>query len=191
MSTTFSTSDYRLKLNLFMLELIEVKRRQLNFVYIFQNIKFLPFIASILVVLFTYLLTVQITEKRFAGIIATIVLIHSHTFLKFDTIAVYENFWVLFYLLSIYVIKKQWILSPIFFILSFFTKAFVAPYFIMTLFFAGRTSISSKKKLGIFISYIAIIGIAAIVIFSGDTIYPNVIHIDYSKFFVGLAPFGP
>ena len=61
----------------------------------------------------------------------------------------------------------------------------------MTLFFAGRTSISSKKKLGIFISYIAIIGIAAIVIFSGDTIYPNVIHIDYSKFFVGLATFGP
>ena len=88
-------------------------------------------------------------------------------------------------------LRRRWILSPIFFILSFFTKAFVAPYFIMTLFFAGRTSISSKKKLGIFISYIAIIGIAAIVIFSGDTIYPNVIHIDYSKFFVCLATFGP
>ena len=36
---------------------------------IFQNIKILPFVASILVILFTYLLTVQITEKRFAGII--------------------------------------------------------------------------------------------------------------------------
>ena len=34
------------------------------------NIKILPFVASILVILFTYLLTVQITEKRFAGIIA-------------------------------------------------------------------------------------------------------------------------
>jgi len=158
---------------------------------IFQNIKILPFVASILVILFTYLLTVQITEKRFAGIIAILVLIQSHTFLRFDTVAVYENFWVLFYLLSIYVIKKQWILSPIFYILSFFTKAFVAPYFVMTLFFAGRTSISVKKKIFLLISYMAIIGISAIVIFSGDTIYPNVIQIDTSKFFIGLATFGP
>ena len=158
---------------------------------IFQNIKILPFVASILVILFTYFLTVQITEKRLAGIIAILVLIQSHTFLRFDTVAVYENFWVLFYLLSIYVIKKQWILSPIFYILSFFTKAFVAPYFVMTLFFAGRTSISTKKKVFLLISYVAIIGISAIVIFSGDTIYPNVIQIDTSKFFIGIAPFGP
>ena len=158
---------------------------------IFQNIKILPFAASILVILFTYLLTVQITEKRFAGIIAVLVLIQSHTFLRFDTVAVYENFWVLFYLLSIYVIRKQWIISPIFYILSFFTKAFVAPYFVMTLFFAARTSISNKKKFLLLISYMVIIGISAIVIFSGDTIYPNVIQIDSSKFFIGLATFGP
>ena len=158
---------------------------------IFQNIKILPFVASILVILFTYLLTVQITEKRFAGIIAVLVLIQSNTFLRFDTVAVYENFWVLFYLLSIYVIKKQWILSPIFYILSFFTKAFVAPYFIMTLFFAGRSSISNKKKIFLLISYMAIIGLSALVVFSGDTIYPNVIQIDASKFFIGLATFGP
>ena len=34
---------------------------------IFQNIKLLPFIASILVVVFTYLITVQFCQKRFAG----------------------------------------------------------------------------------------------------------------------------
>ena len=158
---------------------------------IFQNIKILPFVASILVILFTYLLTVQITEKRFAGIIAILVLIQSHTFLRFDTVAVYENFWVLFYLISIYVIKKQWILSPIFYILSFFTKAFVAPYFIMTLFFAARTSISTKKKIALLVSYFMIIGIAIVVVYSGNTIYPDVIKIDPSKFFIGLATFGP
>ena len=158
---------------------------------IFQNIKILPFVASILVVLFTYILTVQLTEKRFAGIIATLVLIHSHTFLRFDTVAVYENFWVLFYMLSLYSIKKQWILSPVFYILSFFTKAFVAPYFVMTLFLTARSSISSKKKIAIVFSYIVIIVISAFVIFSGDTLYPNVIQIDYSKFFIGIATFGP
>ena len=158
---------------------------------IFQNIKILPFVASILVILFTYLLTVQVTEKRFAGIIAILVLIQSHTFLRFDTVAVYENFWVLFYLISIYVIKKQWILSPIFYILSFFTKAFVAPYFIMTLFFAARTSISAKKKVALLVSYFIIIGIVIVVVYSGNTIYPDVVKIDPSKFFIGLATFGP
>ena len=160
----------------------------LNF---FQNIKILPFFASILVILFTYLLTVQITEKRFPGIIAIIVLLQSHTFLRFDTVAVYENFWVLFYLLSLYVIRKQWILSPIFYILSFFTKAFVAPYFVMTLFFTARTQISRKTKFALLISYIVIVGISVLVIFSGDTIYPDVVEIDSSKFFIGLATFGP
>jgi hypothetical protein len=158
---------------------------------IFQNIKILPFFASILVILVTYLLTVQITKKRFAGIISILVLIQSHTFLRFDTIAVYENFWILFYLLSLYVIQKQWVLSPIFYILSFFTKAFVAPYFIMTLFFAARTTLSTKKKLALMASYAIIIGISGIVIFSADTIYPNVIHIDSSRFLIGLATFGP
>ena len=81
---------------------------------VFQNIKLLPFIASILVVVFTYLITVQFCKKRFAGMIAVIVLLQSYTFLKFDTIAVYENFWVLFFLISLYVIEKKWFLSPVF-----------------------------------------------------------------------------
>ena len=67
---------------------------------IFQNIKLLPFIASILVVVFTYLVTVEFCQKRFAGMIAVVVLLQTYTFLKFDTVAVYENFWVLFFLIS-------------------------------------------------------------------------------------------
>ena len=90
---------------------------------IFQNIKLLPFIASILVVVFTYLITVQFCQKRFAGMIAVIVLLQSYTFLKFDTVAVYENFWVLFFLISLYVIEKKWFLSPVFYILAIYTKA--------------------------------------------------------------------
>ena len=73
---------------------------------IFQNIKILPFIASILVVAFTFLITTQFCQKRFAGIISVIVLLQANTFLKFDTIAVYENFWVLFFLISLYTIQR-------------------------------------------------------------------------------------
>ena len=157
---------------------------------LFQNIKILPFIASILVVFFTYLFTVQITKKRFAGIISILVLLQSNTFLKFDTVAVYENFWVLFYLLSLYVVQKKWFFSPAFYILSFFTKAFVAPYFMMTLYYTFRSPISSKKKFGILISYLVIVILSISIIFLGDTVYPNVIEIDSSKFFTGIATLG-
>ena len=92
-----------------------------------QNIKLLPFIASISSVVFAALIAIQISKKRLAGIITMLVLLSSVTFTDFDTIAVYENFWVLFYLISIYSINQRWwYASPVNFILSIFTKAFIA-----------------------------------------------------------------
>ena len=158
---------------------------------IFNNIKILPFIASIFVILFTYLLTAQITHKRFPGIIAILVLLQSNTFLTYDTVAVYENFWVLFYLISIYAIQKRWVLSPIFYGLSFFTKAFVAPNFIMTLYYVWQSQISKKKKLALLVSYAIVVSTLIAIIFSGETIYPDVVNVDFSKFFIGISSFAP
>jgi len=153
---------------------------------IFQNIKLLPFIASILVVVFTYLVTVQFCQKRFAGIIAVIVLLQSYTFLKFDTVAVYENFWVLFFLISLYVIEKKWFLSPVFYILAFYTKAYVAPFFLMTLFTTYRSQISRRTKAAILISYVVTVSAAITLVFFGGTVYPDVIDVNYSKFILGF-----
>ena len=153
---------------------------------IFQNIKLLPFIASILVVVFTYLLTVQFCQKRFAGIIAVIVLLQSYTFLKYDTVAVYENFWVLFFLISLYVIEKKWFLSPVFYILTFFTKAYAAPFFIMTLFTTYSSQISRRTKIAILISYIVAVIVAVALVSIADSVYGNVIEINESKFILGF-----
>ena len=153
---------------------------------IFQNIKLLPFIASILIVVFTYLITAQFCQKRFAGIIAVIVLLQTYTFLKFDTTAVYENFWVLFFLISLYVIEKKWFLSPIFYILAFYTKAYVAPFFLLTLFTTYRSQVSRRTKIAILISYIIIVSAAIAIIFLGDTVYPDVIEVNSSKFILGF-----
>jgi len=153
---------------------------------IFQNIKLLPFIASILVVVFTYLLTTQFCQKRLAGIISIIVLLQTYTFLKFDTVAVYENFWVLFFLISLYIIEKKWFLSPVFYILAFYTKAYVAPFFLMTLFTTYRSQISRRTKIAILISYVAIVSISIAIIFLGDTVYPDVIDVNSSKFILGF-----
>jgi len=119
-------------------------------VQLFDNIKIIPFIASILLILVTYFITKEITQKRFAGIISMLVLIQSYTFLKYDTVAVYENFWTLFYLLSLYLIIKKWYLSPISYILSIFSKAFIISYLPMSIFFYIQiTNGKTKKKLSL------------------------------------------
>lgn len=154
---------------------------------IFQNIKILPFIASIALVITTYFLTVAISKKRFAGILSMVVLLQSHTFLEFDTIAVYENFWVLFYVLSLYVIYKRWYLSSILYVLSVFTKAFVAPFLLMTIFSIYRTKISKKTKILTLISYGLAVALIAGIFVVDESIYGNLIRIDYSEFVIGFS----
>ena len=107
-------------------------------------------------------------------------------FLKFDTIAVYENFWVLFFLISLYAIEKKWFLSPVFYILAFYTKAYVAPFFLLTLFTTYRSQVSRRTKIAILISYIIIVSAAVAIIFLGDTVYPDVIEVNSSKFMLGF-----
>ena len=157
-----------------------------------QNIKILPFVASILTVVFTALIAVQISKKRLAGIIAMIVLLQSPTFTDFDTIAVYENFWVLFYLISIYSInKKWWHTSPVTFLLSIFTKAFTATYFWMNIFFIYRAEISKKLKFIYFGTYALAIGIMYWIFESGRSIiYDDIIRYDFNAFLDGFTGWG-
>ena len=156
---------------------------------IFQNIKILPFVASIILVIFTYLLTNQITQKRFAGIVSMVILLQSFTFLKYDTIAVYENFWVLFYVISLYVIYKKWYLSAIAYILAVFTKAFVAPYLLMNIFFTYRTKITRKQKISLLISYAIAFGIMLALFSNQDAVYADVVRIDFDRFVMAFGHF--
>ena len=158
----------------------------------FQNIKFLPFIASIFTIVFTALITIQISKKRLAGIIAMLVLLSSVTFTDFDTIAVYENFWVLFYLISLYSINKRWWhSSPINFILSIFSKAFIATYFWMNFFYIYRATIPTKTKLFLFGSYGIILGITYWIFENGRSIiYDDIIRYDFNAFLDGFTGWG-
>ena len=159
---------------------------------IFQNIKFLPFVASVFTVIFTALITIQLSKKRFAGIIAMLVLLSSVTFTDFDTIAVYENFWVLFYLISLYSINKRWWhASPVNFILSIFTKAFTATYFWMNFFYIYRATIPTKTKLLLFASYGIILGITYWIFENGRSIiYDDIIRYDFNAFLDGFTGWG-
>ena len=131
---------------------------------IFQNVKALVFVASILLAVVTFFLTHQITQKRFAGIISMVILLQSHTFLHFDTIAVYDNFWILFYVASLYVINRKWQYSSPLYLLSIFSKVFIGIFFLSSIYYICRASISKRKKLYTLASYVVSLIIILVII---------------------------
>jgi len=124
---------------------------------IFGNYKIIPFFASVGLLLSVYFITTVISQKRFAGIIAMIILMQSNVFLTFDTSVAYTNFWILFYLLSLYFVIRLWPLSPILFLLSIPSKYLTAAFLPLSLFFIFKSDISTKKKIQVLISYVAIV----------------------------------
>ena len=157
---------------------------------IFQNIKILPFVASISLLIVTFFLTYQISHKRFSGIVALLIILQSHTFLFFDTVAVFENFWILFFLISLYLINRKWQLSPILYLLALFSKAFIFVFFLSTIFYIYRARISSRKKIWAMCSYGGVILIILAVFSFGDSVYGDIINISDSEFFLALNTLG-
>ena len=131
-------------------------------IQIFDNVKVIPFLASISLIIVTYFLTKELSGKRFSGIIASSILLQSVVFLVYDTSISYPNFWILFYLLSLLLILKLWYLSPISWLLGFLTKILTGAFIPFTFFFVYRADISRRRKIQVLSSY-AIILIAGII----------------------------
>jgi hypothetical protein len=129
---------------------------------IFGNYKVIPFIASIALPIMTYFLTAELTKKRFAGIVSMVIVLQSSLFLFYDTGVSYPNFWILFYLLSLYLIYKMWHLSAISCTVAILSKGLTAIFFPVTIFFIIRTSISKKRKIYLITSYAIIVIVGGI-----------------------------
>lgn len=128
---------------------------------IFGNYAVIPFIASIALVLVTFDITRKITQKRFAAIVAVIILLQSNLFLTYDTSVTYDNFWILFYLLSLYLIFRVWPLSPMFYLLAIPSKALTILFLPMSIYFILRSKISKKQKTIISVAMILVLVILA------------------------------
>jgi len=124
---------------------------------LFQNIHIIPFMASIALLVLTYLFTFEITKKRFAGLVSMVILLQSFTFLRYDTMATYSNFWTLFYLLSLYLIYKKSFISFVPYLLSLFSKPLTIMYRPMSLFFIFCSKLSKKEKILSTMPYVVII----------------------------------
>ena len=114
---------------------------------IFGNDRVIPLLASAALLIVTYFFTKTITQKRFAGIVSVIILMQSSVFLTYDTTVSYTNFWIMFYLLSLYLVYRFWPLSPISYLLSMPSKALTAAFLPMTIYFILRSEISKKQKI--------------------------------------------
>lgn len=131
---------------------------------LFGNYRVIPFLASIALLVTTYFLTKEITQKRFAGIIAFMILLQSSLFLTYDTTVSYSNFWILFYLLSLYLLYRFWPLSPISYLISIPAKALTVIFLPMSIYFILRSNISKRNKIIVALSttiIIAAVGVAA------------------------------
>ena len=125
---------------------------------IFGELRVITFFASIALLITTYFIVKEITKKRIPGIIAILLILQSNTFLTYDTSSTYSNFWILFYLLSLYFVLKKWHFSHVTFVLSIFSKLFSAMFLPLTVFFV-LNSTRGKKRVYLLVFYgILIIG---------------------------------
>ena len=161
---------------------------------IFDNIRVMPFFFSVALLILTYFITVKISQKRFSGILAVIVILQSSLFLEYDTTATYENVWIVLYLVSLYTIYKKWYLSPFAFIFSVFSKALTAAFLPMSLFFIYRSGIHKKDRIKVLISYGMIITLFIIVFYLDDSPITSPLRyyqgdFDYLSFLRGFSIF--
>jgi len=181
-------------------EIDEVENDELKILYVknfllflsqevFLNVKIIPFVASIALISMTYFLTVKISHKRFAGLVAMLILIQSQTFLRYDTSATFSNFWTLFYVLSLYLIYKKWSLSPIAFIASILSKPLTIAFLPMTFLIIARSRLLRKTKMRITLSYVIIfVGILALLVMNVESGYgDNLTSFDHTDFWSGFS----
>ena len=160
---------------------------------IFGSPRIFPFIASIVCLFLTYLITVQISKKRFAGIIALGLVLQSGNFLTYDTTITYPIFWIMFLLLSIYFIFKSWPLSAIFFIPAALSKMLSISFVPFTILFIAMLDLPKRKKLLLLSSYfvLCIIGLLLFFIWEGVSITGLFPFLHYSSFDVTKIMLNP
>lgn len=152
----------------------------------FGDFKVIPFLASIILLLVTYLITESITKNRTSGLVSMILVLQSNLFLTFDTSATYSNFWILFYLLSLYFVTRLWFASPIIFGLSIFSKALSVAFAPMLIFFILNSEIPKNHK-------IALIGVLILLLIAGSIMFIGFENIGeefrWDEFWTGFTSF--
>ena len=158
-------------------------------VTLFDNFKIFPFFASIALLLVTYLFATLITGKRFAGIISLVIMIQSNLFLSFDTSPTYSNFWTLFYVLSLYLAVRFWMVSPAIYLLSIFSKVLTVAFLPMSIFFILSSDIPKKKKAFVILTSMLIVAGGVIIFATQNLAETEGAGLNSDEFWAGMSSF--
>jgi len=158
-------------------------------VALFDNYKILPFFASIGLLLVTYLFATLITGKRFAGIISLVIMVQSNLFLSFDTSPTYSNFWTLFYVLSLYLAVRLWMVSPAIYLLSIFAKVLTVAFLPMSIFFVLSSDIPKKKKAFVILTSVIIVAGGVIIFATQNLAETEGAGLNSDEFWAGMSSF--
>jgi len=145
---------------------------------IFGTYRVAPFLASILCLFFTYLVTTEITKKRFAGIIALGIVLQSENFAVYDTIITYPILWIMFYLLALYFVFKSSSLSPISFIPAVLSHPLTIAFLPITITFIALLDFPKRKKILLVSSYFGFIVMGLVLVFAQIVPSPSFITYD-------------
>lgn len=148
---------------------------------IFDNIRVLPYIASISLLAITFFLTLEITKKRLPALLAFSVVLQSNLFLIFDTTATYENFWTAFYFFSLYLIIRKSKFSAVSFVLSMMTKPLTIAYLPVNIFAILNKKSSKRDKIILLISYGIIILIILVAFLTSNLSHVSNVDFDASR----------
>jgi len=157
---------------------------------VFGNDRVVPLLASAALLVVTYFFTTVITQKRFAGIVAVLIIMQSSVFLTYDTTVSYTNFWILFYLLSLLLVYKFWLLSPVSYLFSILSKALTATFMPMSIYFILRSNIPRKQKMiTAGITVVMILAGGAVAMGSFTSIQEIQEDFDAKEFWMGFTSF--
>ncbi|MGI0088438.1 MAG: hypothetical protein ACREBI_10865 [Nitrosotalea sp.] len=154
----------------------------------FGNMRVIPFVISVILLVQVYFFTSDITGKRFPGIVAMALVLQSYVFIGFSTAATYDNTWILMYVFSLYLVLKFWPPSPVPYFLSFFSKPLTLAFLPMTLYFIARSTLPKKTRLYSLATYgVIIVMIAAAAVAYQTTFTGSAIAFDGPEFWQGFT----
>jgi len=157
---------------------------------VFDNLRILPLMASISLLLLTYFITVEISKKRLAGIVAFFILLQSNLFLLFDTTSVYENFWTAFYFLSLYLIFKKPVVSHVAFFLSIVSKPISITLLPINFFAIKASEVTKRNKILLLVGYVFLILLILVAFATDNLTHTQNLELNKENFVTALNEFG-
>ena len=116
-------------------------------------------------------------------------MIQSNLFLSFDTSPTYSNFWTLFYVLSLYLAVRFWMVSPAIYLLSIFSKVLTVAFLPMSIFFILSSDIPKKKKAFVILTSMLIVAGGVIIFATQNLAETEGVGWSSDEFWAGMSTF--